>query len=172
MIQCFDSLMPASFRIRFNRPGPTHARRSVGCARDFASQVVARDRRKLSEKSSQGMNRPADIAEWRRGRDSNPRAGYPTRRFRGAPVTTTSVPLRVGAPSADADSTLVGVLGEHANASLYLPWRGVGQRRHAFHRLAPVAEKLLDEVAALRFQNTGRHGKPMIQLRNVQQSGA
>src|SRR5215207_3593543 len=33
--------------------------------------------------------------EWRRGRDSNPRAGYPTRRFRGAPVTTTSVPLRL-----------------------------------------------------------------------------
>ncbi len=31
---------------------------------------------------------------WRRGGDSNPRAGYPTRRFRGAPVTTTSVPLR------------------------------------------------------------------------------
>ena len=32
---------------------------------------------------------------WRRGWDSNPRAGYPTRRFRGAPVTTTSVPLLV-----------------------------------------------------------------------------
>ena len=32
--------------------------------------------------------------KWRRGWDSNPRAGYPTRRFRGAPVTTTSVPLR------------------------------------------------------------------------------
>ena len=31
---------------------------------------------------------------WRRGWDSNPRAGCPTRRFRGAPVTTTSVPLR------------------------------------------------------------------------------
>src|SRR5678816_4770181 len=31
---------------------------------------------------------------WRRGWDSNPRAGYPTRRFRGVPVTTTSVPLR------------------------------------------------------------------------------
>src|ERR1700687_4790339 len=31
---------------------------------------------------------------WRRGWDSNPRAGYPTTRFRGAPVTTTSVPLR------------------------------------------------------------------------------
>src|SRR5436190_10566830 len=34
------------------------------------------------------------IYEWRRGWDSNPRAGYPARRFRGAPVTTTSVPLR------------------------------------------------------------------------------
>jgi hypothetical protein len=34
------------------------------------------------------------LLSWRRGRDSNPRAGYPTRRFRGAPVTTTSVPLR------------------------------------------------------------------------------
>src|SRR5262245_37318026 len=33
------------------------------------------------------------ILWWRRGWDSNPRAGYPTRRFRGAPVTTTSVPL-------------------------------------------------------------------------------
>src|SRR5262249_11261056 len=31
---------------------------------------------------------------WRRGWDSNPRAPYGTRRFRGAPVTTTSVPLR------------------------------------------------------------------------------
>src|SRR6476659_9249368 len=31
---------------------------------------------------------------WRRGWDSNPRAPYRTRRFRGAPVTTTSVPLR------------------------------------------------------------------------------
>src|SRR5262245_65279357 len=36
----------------------------------------------------------AAFARWRRGRDSNPRAGYPARRFRGAPVTTTSVPLR------------------------------------------------------------------------------
>ena len=35
---------------------------------------------------------------WRRGWDSNPRAGYPTRRFRGAPVTTTSVPLRKVGP--------------------------------------------------------------------------
>jgi site-specific DNA recombinase len=35
-----------------------------------------------------------ETGNWRRGWDSNPRAGYPTRRFRGAPVTTTSVPLR------------------------------------------------------------------------------
>ena len=35
---------------------------------------------------------------WRRGWDSNPRAPYGTRRFRGAPVTTTSVPLRDANP--------------------------------------------------------------------------
>ena len=35
---------------------------------------------------------------WRRGWDSNPRAAYATRRFRGAPVTTTSVPLREVGP--------------------------------------------------------------------------
>ena len=34
------------------------------------------------------------VSIWRRGRDSNPRADYSARRFRGAPVTTTSVPLR------------------------------------------------------------------------------
>src|SRR5262249_46996961 len=37
-----------------------------------------------------------ETGEWRRGWDSNPRAPYGTRRFRGAPVTTTSVPLRTG----------------------------------------------------------------------------
>ena len=31
--------------------------------------------------------------KWRRGRDSNPRAGYPARRFRGAPVHVPLVPL-------------------------------------------------------------------------------
>ena len=36
---------------------------------------------------------------WRRGWDSNPRAAHATRRFRGAPVTTTSVPLRVREPA-------------------------------------------------------------------------
>src|SRR5438552_18763817 len=36
----------------------------------------------------------ANVLMWRRGLDSNPRAGYPTRRSRGVPVTTTSVPLR------------------------------------------------------------------------------
>ena len=37
-----------------------------------------------------------NVGNWRRGWDSNPRAGYPTSRFRGGPVTTTSVPLRRG----------------------------------------------------------------------------
>ena len=36
-----------------------------------------------------------ETGNWRRGWDSNPRAPYGTRRFRGAPVTTTSVPLRM-----------------------------------------------------------------------------
>src|SRR6266540_5935232 len=35
------------------------------------------------------------MTKWRRGRDSNPRADYSARRFRGAPVTTTSVPLLI-----------------------------------------------------------------------------
>src|SRR5204863_5484107 len=46
-----------------------------------------------------------ETRNWRRGWDSNPRAGYPTTRFRGAPVTTTSVPLRRG-KSAEADLSL------------------------------------------------------------------
>src|SRR5690606_22595698 len=43
---------------------------------------------------------------WRRGWDSNPRAAYATRRFRGAPVTTTSVPLRIGGTRREAAGTL------------------------------------------------------------------
>ena len=39
------------------------------------------------------------LCVWRRGRDSNPRADYSARRFRGAPVTTTSVPLRLSLAS-------------------------------------------------------------------------
>jgi site-specific DNA recombinase len=42
------------------------------------------------------LSQGRETGNWRRGWDSNPRAGYPTRRFRGAPVTTTSVPLRTG----------------------------------------------------------------------------
>ena len=57
--------------------------------------------RARSERAWRGARR----VEWRRGWDSNPRAGYPTRRFRGAPVTTTSVPLRVG--SADCEQDII-----------------------------------------------------------------
>src|SRR5436190_17249272 len=42
-----------------------------------------------------GPARCGPFQGWRRGRDSNPRADYSARRFRGAPVTTTSVPLLV-----------------------------------------------------------------------------
>ena len=72
-----------------------------------AGQGCLKERRRLAS-LAQGIRRdwPAmsepggstkaerQVSEWRRGWDSNPRAGYPTRRFRGAPVTTTSVPLR------------------------------------------------------------------------------
>ena len=44
--------------------------------------------------SPRRRTRPQASEGWRRGWDSNPRAAYATRRFRGAPVTTTSVPLR------------------------------------------------------------------------------
>ena len=47
--------------------------------------------------------------EWRRGWDSNPRAGdHPTSRFRGGPVTTTSVPLRRGRRRPGRTPSLIG----------------------------------------------------------------
>jgi hypothetical protein len=52
---------------------------------------------------------------WRRGRDSNPRAGYPARRFRGAPVTTTSVPLRLFTTRGQAPAARVAPNDSHAS---------------------------------------------------------
>src|SRR5262245_13383406 len=52
-----------------------------------------------------------DEEGWRRGWDSNPRAGYPTRRFRGAPVTTTSVPLRCRSSGSRTTIIACGVRG-------------------------------------------------------------
>src|SRR6188472_2622159 len=95
----------------------------------------------------------SSLNKWRRGRDSNPRAGYPTRRFRGAPVTTTSVPLRVGEPSADRGQHAGRALGERANTSLYLPCIRLGQLGLAFPDPPSLTEKLLDEVAALGLQD-------------------
>ena len=67
------------------------------------------------------------LTGWRRGWDSNPRAGYPTRRFRGAPVTTTSVPLRFLALAATASRRFppparLGSL-RYARTSLLAPLR-------------------------------------------------
>ena len=53
-----------------------------------------RDESRAKPEASPNRHDRARAREWRRGWDSNPRAGYPTTRFRGAPVTTTSVPLR------------------------------------------------------------------------------
>src|SRR5215212_8399527 len=100
---------------------------------------------------------------WRRGWDSNPRAGYPTRRFRGAPVTTTSVPLRSCAIEQRAHALrprLAAREGQGPDA----PGRpcGAGEQiiitaadrplllalRHG-RQLALVPEELLDEIPAL-----------------------
>jgi hypothetical protein len=51
--------------------------------------------RKKRPKMRNGSGNLSRFKRWRRGRDSNPRADYSARRFRGAPVTTTSVPLLI-----------------------------------------------------------------------------
>ena len=62
--------------------------------RSLRSQLRWITRGQLAEARTEGIGRGASGGGWRRGWDSNPRAGYPTNRFRGDPVTTTSVPLR------------------------------------------------------------------------------
>src|SRR5918993_1028873 len=79
------------------RLGECSSRRPPACSSTPTSGFrrahadAARTKRKAQALDSPG---PAPF-RWRRGRDSNPRAGYPARRFRGAPVTTTSVPLLI-----------------------------------------------------------------------------
>jgi hypothetical protein len=79
------------FRERWVRRGKAVRLRPLRGYGDTAFAWILREywlanRSSLTRHASEG---------WRRGWDSNPRAGYPTRRFRGAPVTTTSVPLLV-----------------------------------------------------------------------------
>ena len=50
------------------------------------------------------------FTDWRRGWDSNPRAAFATNRFRGDPVTTTSVPLRTDVYPRNARSNLHPIL--------------------------------------------------------------
>src|SRR5437660_1788318 len=73
--------------------------------------------------------------EWRRGWDSNPRAGYPTNRFRGGPVTTTSVPLRRGNRS-EADPGLYRAAAPCAEERLHQ--RPEVRVAHAAHHLEAV----------------------------------
>ena len=90
-----------------------------------------------------------ETGNWRRGWDSNPRAGYPTRRFRGAPVTTTSVPLLVVSAGCARDR-------RGANISLY--------------RASTLSEKLLDKKTARLLQYTSRDREAMIEARQVKPS--
>src|ERR1035437_2081910 len=69
------------------------------CFRAFRSQAWPHTWAPLHTITRENPLRPAKLLKtkdriWRRGWDSNPRAAYATRRFRGAPVTTTLVPLR------------------------------------------------------------------------------
>src|SRR6185295_18248564 len=79
--------------------------------------------------------RLARVSEgWRRGWDSNPRAGYPTRRFRGAPVTTTSIPLRWCVESRTAHYTLprtrpIPVRGTNVAGVVRLSWIRLSVKR-------------------------------------------
>ena len=69
------------------------------------------------------------------------------RRFRGAPVTTTSVPLR-SVCALDAGT------GGRANISLY--------------RATALSKELLDDLAALLLEDAARHVKPVIEARQIE----
>src|SRR5438552_3160387 len=85
----------------------------------------------------------------RRGWDSNPRAGYPTRRFRGAPVTTTSVPLR------ERDF-------KEADLSLY-----ARPRQPQSTALPLLSEKCLHQRAAFVLAHAAEDLEPMIVARQI-----
>src|SRR4051812_41154802 len=108
------------------------------------------------------------LKNWRRGRDSNPRAGYPTRRFRGAPVTTTSVPPRVGELSAEPRTSRGRRPREDANTSLYLPRLRVDQRVDQPDVALPctplLPKELLDQFARLGVLHAAGDCEPVIQL--------
>jgi hypothetical protein len=87
----------------------SHAHVTVGCSIRLAQplreswQTLPRVRdqgigqkRGVNSRYEGHPSRATESEGWRRGGDSNPRAPCGTRRFRGAPVTTTSVPLQAG----------------------------------------------------------------------------
>src|SRR5207249_4289441 len=93
------------------------------------------------------------VYSWRRGWDSNPRAAYATRRFRGAPVTTTSVPLRLRREPLDRRVFRPGAR-DGRNVPLY----------------PPVAEEGLDQVAALGIQHAPGYCEAVVQPRRLERA--
>src|SRR5713101_3013947 len=94
------------------------------------------------------------VKRWRRGWDSNPRAGYPTRRFRGAPVTTTSVPLR----SRDCSRHDALLYGREAELGT-CPALGVTPTPFP---LSPRLEELLHQLSTFLLAHAGHDLEPMI----------
>ena len=120
--------------------------------------------------------------EWRREWDSNPRAGYPTRRFRGAPVTTTSVPFRTNV-SLSAGAALTeerlhqraAVRLEHAGRDLdpVIQRRRVEHRLRRMHRAGSWFGRPVDETPDARMHHrASAHPLPSIQrARSSQPAG-
>src|SRR3954470_23944628 len=77
----------------------------------------------------------------------------------------------VGEPSAGRRTCAVSVLGKGANRSLYPSRIRLRHLRLTLARPPLVAEKLLDEVTRLRVENASGDAEPVIELRDVQQSG-
>ena len=73
----------------------SHVPKRLGFLRSSRRNLRRNGRVRYSRKIGSDNLSLVNNLRWRRGWDSNPRAPYRTRRFRGAPVTTTSVPLRM-----------------------------------------------------------------------------
>ena len=85
-----------SARPRRSSPeGPGEPTSSRSRLRRDRLRMAERSRDRVAQRATQTKLTRRVSEVWRRGWDSNPRAACATRRFRGAPVTTTSVPLRL-----------------------------------------------------------------------------
>ena len=107
---------------------------------------------------------------WRRGWDSNPRAGYPTTRFRGAPVTTTSVPLHgetaYSGPLIISRAWLTRDASNPAAAQV-AAFRSRGLIPRSPIPLPPVPEKRLHQLPALLFAHAAHDLQAVIVTRQL-----